>query len=270
MNPLVLERDAAGLAVDQALYFDMLADLGHTKHIGGLAATLRLMELVEPQPGDIVLDVGCGVGIGAAFLAAQYGCHVVGVDITPRMLERARERAERKGVAPLTDFRVADMHALPFEADHFAAVIAESVICFSSDKAHVLAEMIRVVKPGGCIAFTEATWRKPPPPEMARTMAHSLGLPDGMLLHEEWQALLAASDLQQIVAEEYPVTLRQETKNQFRRLGVGEYMRTLSRFFKVIADPTYRSVYREALSSPPADYFSYVGYGVYAGKKPET
>jgi ubiquinone/menaquinone biosynthesis C-methylase UbiE len=47
----------------------------------------------------------------------------------------------------LTDFRVADMHALPFEDGRFNAVIAESVICFSSEKEGVLAEMIRVVKP---------------------------------------------------------------------------------------------------------------------------
>jgi ubiquinone/menaquinone biosynthesis C-methylase UbiE len=109
-----------------------------------------------------------GVGIAAAFLAQQYGCHVVAVDITPRMLVRARERAERKGVTALTDFRVADMHALPFKDGRFDAVLAESVICFSSDKENALAEMIRVVKSGGYVAFTEATWRIPPPPDMAR------------------------------------------------------------------------------------------------------
>lgn len=268
MTTLALQIDAATIAADQALYFDMLAEMGHTKHIGGLAATMRLMELIKPQESHYVLDVGCGVGIAPAFLAQQYGCRVVGVDITPRMLVRARERAERKGVTPLTDFRVADMHALPFEAGRFDAVIAESVICFSSDKEHVLAEMIRVVKPGGYVAFTEATWRIPPPPNMAQQMAHALGLPEGMLHHEAWQALLENSALEQFVAEEYQITFREEARNQYSRIDISDYLRTFGRFLKVLVNPAYRAIYREALASPLASYYNYVGYGVYGGVKP--
>jgi SAM-dependent methyltransferase len=227
------------------------------------------MELINPQERDDVLDVGCGVGIAAAFLAQQYGCHVVGVDITPRMLVRARERAERKGVAALTDFRVADMHTLPFVVGRFDAVIAESVVCFSSDKEHVLAEMIRVVKSGGYVAFTEATWRIPPPLDMARKMAHALGLPEGMLQHEAWRALLENSMLEQLVAEEYPITFREEARNQYSRIDISDYLRTFGRFLKVLVNPAYRAIYREALAaSPPASYYNYVGYGVYGGVRP--
>jgi ubiquinone/menaquinone biosynthesis C-methylase UbiE len=268
MTTLELQRDAATLAADQALYFDMLAEMGHTKHIGGLAATKRLMELVNPREKDYILDVGCGVGIAPVFLAWQYGCRVVGVDITPRMLVRARERAERKGVTASTDFRVADMHALPFEDGYFDAVIAESVICFSSNKEQVLAEMIRVVKPGGHVAFTEATWRILPPPEMAQQMAHALGLPEGMLQHEAWRALLENSELEQLVAEEYPITFREEAKNQYNRIDISDYLRTFGRFLKVLVNPAYRAIYREALASPPASYYNFVGYGVYGGIKP--
>lgn len=268
MTTLELQRDAATLASDQALYFDMLAEMGHTKHIGGLAATIRLIELINPQAGDCILDVGCGVGIAPTFLGQQVGCHVVGVDITPRMLVRARERAQRKRVTQLTDFRVADMHALPFKDNYFDSVIAESVICFSSNKRHVLAEMIRVVKPGGRVAFTEATWRVTPPAEMARQMAHALGLPEGMLPHEAWRAVLESSDLKELVAEEYPVTFREEARNQYRRIDISDYVRTFGRFLKVFLNPAYRAIYREALASPPASYYNYVGYGVYGGIKP--
>ena len=269
MTTLEFQRDKVAIASDQALYFDMLAEMGHTKHIGGLAATIRLMELTNPQNKDDVLDVGCGVGIAAAFLAQQYSCHVVGVDITPRMLIRARERAERKGVAAFTDFRVADMHALPFEEGYFDAVIAESVICFSSDKEHVLAEMIRVLKPGGFVAFTEATWRILPPPDVARQMAQVLGLPEGMLQHEAWRAVLQSSQLEQLVAEEYPITFREEARNQYRRIDVSDYLHTFCRFLKVFMNPAYRAIYRGALASAPASYYHYVGYGVYGGVKPQ-
>ncbi len=264
MTTLKLQSDTATIAADQTLYFDMLAEMGHTKHIGGLAATMRLMELIRPQESDYVLDVGCGVGIAAAFLVQKYGCHVVGVDITPRMLDRARERAERKGVTALTDFRVADMHALPFEDGRFDAVIAESAICFSNEKEGVLAEMIRVVKPGGKVAFTEATWRTPPPPDMARQMAHALSLPEGVLQHEAWRALLENSELEQLVAEEYSITFREEAKNQYNRIDISDYLRTFGRFLKVLVNPAYRAIYREALAS----FYNYVGYGVYGGVKP--
>ena len=268
MTTLELQRDVAKSASDQALYFDMLAEMGHTKHIGGLAATMRLMELIEPRKADYILDVGCGVGIAPVFLAQQYSCRVVGVDITPRMLDRARERAARKGVTELTDFRLADMHALPFDDGHFDAVIAESVICFSSEKEAVLAEMIRVVKPGGHVAFTEATWRMPPPPDMARLMTHALGLPEGMLAHEAWRAVLESSELEQLVAEEYPITVREEARNQYHRIDISDYLRTFGRFLKVLVNPAYRAIYREALSSQPATYYNYVGYGVYGGVRP--
>ena len=262
-----LGRDEQTLAHDQALYFEMLAEMGHTKHIGGLAATLRLMEMIEPKPGDVVLDVGCGVGIAATFLAEKYGCEVVGIDITPRMLERARERAARKGVSDKTEFRAADMHALPFENGRFEAVIAESVLCFSLNRAHVVAEMMRVTKPGGHVAFTEATWRKPPPEDVAKQMAEALGLPDGIVSHAEWRALVEASGLQEIVAEEHGVTFREEAKNQSGRISFMDYMRTFGRFFKVLGKPEYRAIYREALARPPVEYYQYVGYGVYGGKK---
>ena len=181
------------LARSKVSYFNLLAEMGHTKHIGGLAATQRLIELIEPGPGDEVLDVGCGVGIFAAFLAEKIGCRVVGVDITPQMIERAQERAERKGVAKLLDFRIADMHALPFEDGWFNAAIAESVLTFSADKAHVVNELVRVVKPGGMVAFTEAIWVQPPPEGKADFMARAAGMPHGILTHDEWQAIMVVT-----------------------------------------------------------------------------
>ena len=70
---------------EQRTYFNLLADMGHTKHIGGMAATERLAAIIDPQPGDEILDVGCGVGIGAVYLAETFGCRVVGIDIIKKL-----------------------------------------------------------------------------------------------------------------------------------------------------------------------------------------
>jgi ubiquinone/menaquinone biosynthesis C-methylase UbiE len=232
-----------------------------------LAATKRLVEIIEPKHGHEVLDVGCGVGIGAVFLAKKIGCRVVGVDITPRMIERSQERAERHGVASQVDFRVADMHALPFAGSRFDAAIAESVLTFSEDKVHVLNELVRVVEPGGVIAFTEAIWVQPPPAEKADFMARAAGLPHGILTHDEWQAIMATSNLDQVIAEAYKVTARQESKNQYGRVSLGDYIRAFGGFFRAITRPQYRQVFRSAMSSIPKDYFKHIGYGVYGGRR---
>ncbi len=259
--------DRQTIDAEQRTYFNLLAEMGHTKHIGGMAATERLMDLISPKASDNVLDVGCGVGIGAVYLAEQFNCRVVGVDITPRMVERAQERAERHGQVDRVAYRVADMHALPFADACFSSAIAESVLSFSADKNHAVKELIRVVKPGGMIAFTEAIWVQPPPEGKADFMARAGGMPQGILTHNEWLAIITASDLEQIVAESYHLTAREESKNQYNRIHLSDYLRALSGFFRAITMPSYRQVFRSAMASVPKDYFKHIGYGIYGGRK---
>ena len=81
----------------ESFYWEMLADLDLTKHLGGLKATEELIELCHIDKGKYVLDVGCGVGMTPCYLAGKYGCRVVGIDNYNRMIERANERAKRWG-----------------------------------------------------------------------------------------------------------------------------------------------------------------------------
>ncbi len=69
--------------------------MGFTKHLGGLKATRELIELCHINESKYVLDVGCGVGMTACYIAKKYGCRVVGVDIHEEMISRSNERAER-------------------------------------------------------------------------------------------------------------------------------------------------------------------------------
>ena len=76
--------------------FDYQAEVGLTKHLGGVGATETLIELCHIGEGKYVLDVGCGVGATPCFIAKRCGCRVVGVDISERMVERSKERARRE------------------------------------------------------------------------------------------------------------------------------------------------------------------------------
>jgi len=100
-------------------FFDFAAEVGLTKHLGGLGATEELIELCHIGEGKYVLDVGCGAGVTPCFIARRYGCRVVGVDISKGMVERYEERAKREGVADRVEFRVADAQDLPFDDDLF-------------------------------------------------------------------------------------------------------------------------------------------------------
>ncbi|MBU1878221.1 MAG: class I SAM-dependent methyltransferase, partial [Chloroflexi bacterium] len=108
---------------NEQTFFDFAAEAGLTKHFGGLEGTAELVGLCHIGEGSYVLDVGCGVGATACFLAKRYGCRVMGVDIRARMVERAEERARRDGLSDQVAFRVADAQDLPFEDDLFDAVI---------------------------------------------------------------------------------------------------------------------------------------------------
>jgi SAM-dependent methyltransferase len=102
------------------------------------------------NPGDAVLDIGCGAGVDA-FIAATMvgpGGRVVGIDVTPEMVAKARTNLTLTGLANVT-LEVAEAESLPFPDDSFDAVISNGVINLTVDKEKVLREAHRVLKPGG-------------------------------------------------------------------------------------------------------------------------
>jgi len=104
---------------EQSTFFDFAAEVGLTKHIGGIAATEALIERCHIGRESTILDVGCGVGASACFIATKVGCRVVGVDILEKMVKRSRERAARQKITDRVEFRVTDAQNLPFEDNFF-------------------------------------------------------------------------------------------------------------------------------------------------------
>jgi ubiquinone/menaquinone biosynthesis C-methylase UbiE len=161
---------------DEQHFFHFAAEVGLTKHLGGVGATEELVELCHIGKGSYVLDVGCGAGVTPCLLARRYGCRVVGVDILEGMIQRSRERAKREGVTDLVEFRVADAQDLPFEDGLFDAVITESVTAFPEDKQRAVDEYVRVTKPGGYVGLNESVWLKtPPPPDVVAWASQDVG-----------------------------------------------------------------------------------------------
>jgi SAM-dependent methyltransferase len=117
----------------------------------------ELVKLAGIKAGQKVLDVACGTGV-VAVTAARRGAKVTGLDLTPELLVRARENAEIAGVT--IDFREGDVEQLPFDTGAFDVVVSQYGHMFAPRPDVAIGEMLRVLAPGGTIAFS--TW----PPEM--------------------------------------------------------------------------------------------------------
>lgn len=116
-----------------------------------------LVQFAGVKAGERVLDVACGTGV-VAVTAARLGAQVRGLDLAPALLERARQNAQIAGVD--IDFVEGDVEALPYADGEFDVVLSQFGHMFGPQPTVTIAEMLRVLKPGGRIAFS--TW----PPEM--------------------------------------------------------------------------------------------------------
>lgn len=256
---------------NQPGFFDFAAEVGLTKHIGGVDATQLLVKLCHIDKSSYVLDVGCGVGATPCYLAKNVGCRVVGVDISPRMVERSIERAAREKVADQVEFKVADAQDLPFEDSLFDAVITESVTAFPADKQKAVNEYARVTKPGGYVGLNETTWLKtPPPPEIVAWAAQDVGATVQPLDPEAWLGLLVEAGVTEIIVKTYPVKIKEESRGILQRYGFMGMLGIMGRMLRLYAkSPAYREFVKSVSQGGvvPPNLEEYFGYGLFVGRK---
>ena len=120
-------------------------------------AAALLVEYAGVKPGAEVLDIACGTGV-VAVTAARAGAKVKGLDLSPVLIEEAKKNAELAGVS--IEFREGDAEALPYADGEFDVVLSQFGHMFAPRPEVMVREMLRVLKPGGRLAFS--TW----PPEL--------------------------------------------------------------------------------------------------------
>jgi SAM-dependent methyltransferase len=151
------------------------------------------------KPGEVVLDLGAGGGFDCFLAAEKVGKtgRVIGVDMTPEMVARARENAAREGFANV-EFRLGEIEHLPAADNSMDAIISNCVVNLSPDKPQVYRDAFRVLKPGGRLALSDTVRLKDFPDTWKDNPALLCSCVTGSASPAEIEAMLKAAGFTQI------------------------------------------------------------------------
>ncbi len=190
-------------------------------HPGGEDLTRRTIAAMDLPAHATIADLGCGTGTTALMLARDFDLHVSGVDLSAANIERAIERTDTSTTA--VRFIQADAQMLPFEENEFDGILAECSFSLFADQAAVLAEIKRVLKPGGSLAITDMAIGGPLPADIADVLSPWTCLVDAMDQQTYAQRFAAAGFEVQVIADESSglTNLIQLLKRKLLLLGAG-------------------------------------------------
>ena len=152
-NNFTLKEVSAVYDGPEGLLWELI--MGEQIHIGGMKSSLILAEHAGIKQGMRGIDLCSALGAGCRFLVQDFGVTMCGVDATDTMIKKAVERAKASGLENKIEFKKWDVTAVPYPDASFCFVWGEDAWCYVVDKAKLISEAARLVKPGGVVAFTD-------------------------------------------------------------------------------------------------------------------
>lgn len=183
---VVAVAEAFGYSAEELRSIPAEANLGLS--CGNPTATAHL------KAGEVVVDLGSGGGLDVFLAAQKVGAagRAIGIDMTPAMIERARQNAAKDGYKNV-EFHLATIDHLPLAEASVDCVISNCVINLAPDKPAVFREIYRVLKPGGRLAVSDIALKKDLPAEIAGSIAAYVGCIAGAMRIEEYETQLRAA-----------------------------------------------------------------------------
>ncbi|UCE97351.1 MAG: arsenite methyltransferase [Dehalococcoidia bacterium] len=165
--------------------------------------------LASLEKGEVVLDLGSGAGFDCFLAASRVGSEgkVIGVDMTPDMLDKARENA-RKGDYKNVEFRLGEIENLPVADNSVDVIISNCVINLSPDKERVFQEAYRVIKPGGRLMVSDIVLLKELPEYIKKSVAAYVACLAGAVLKKEYLSdikMAGFSDVEVVDESTFPL-----------------------------------------------------------------
>ena len=160
------------------------------------------LAIASIKPGETVLDLGSGAGFDALLAARQLAGtgRVLGVDMTPAMITKARRNAAKSGLSNV-EFRLGEIEALPVADASVDLIISNCVINLSPEKPRVFAEAFRVLKSGGRLAISDVVATKPLPDDIRAQLPLIGACIGGATLVDELRAMLSAAGFTRVDIE---------------------------------------------------------------------
>ena len=157
------------------------------------------MAIASLKEGETVLDLGAGAGIDCFLAANKVGKNgrAIGVDMTPEMLDKARENAA-KGNYTNVEFRLGEIENLPVADNSVNVVISNCVINLTTDKSRVFREAYRVLKKSGRLIVSDIVLLKELPTAIKNSVAAYIGCVAGAILKDDYVAAIKAAGFQEI------------------------------------------------------------------------
>ena len=230
-------------STESSLYpADLLATLpnGESAVSYGCGDPITLASL---QPGQTVLDLGSGAGLDCFFAGKKVGetGHVIGVDMTPEMIERAKSSAKRLDIQNV-EFRQGYLEDLPVENNTVDIIISNCVINLSPDKSKVFGEAFRVLRPGGKLAVSDIVTDGPLPDSIKQSLSGWAGCVAGAIEAQDYISMMKAVGFTNVTVT--PVFFDKETVDSaIDDLGNSIELTTISR------GDVYKAVYSAKITA---------------------
>jgi phosphoethanolamine N-methyltransferase len=168
--------------------------------------------------GKRVLDIGCGIGGPAFVLARKYGAEVTGIDLEPQLIARASRRAKELGLSHRTEFSTVTLGPLEFPDRSFDVVFTSGALTQTEDKAGIVAECYRVLKPGGVLTCYD--WLKSEG-ELSADMRYFIqmeGLTYNLITLAELGSHLVEGGFEDVTTEDASEWYRRESRREYERM----------------------------------------------------
>ena len=230
-------------STDSNLYpTDLLATLpeGESTISYGCGDPITLASL---QPGQTVLDLGSGAGLDCFFAAKKVGetGRVIGVDMTPEMLERARSSAKRLNLDNV-EFRQGYLEELPVQSNTVDVIISNCVINLSPDKSRVFAESFRVLRPGGKLAVSDIVTDGPLPEAVKKSLSAWAGCVAGAVEANDYIGMMKTAGFTDIAVT--PVFFDKETVD-----AAIDDMKDMVELESIAREDVYKAVYSAKITA---------------------